>query len=152
MANRGTPRAQRRENSMAPHTARQIAEVPNASATSTDTNTAGQHVVYSISLADGATATTSYVIEHKFEIVDVRIQKRAGAGGASDTIQITDSADAAISDAIDINDADKVISRASTIDDAKSTIAAGGSFKVVKTKASAANVACLVEVIGFRRA
>lgn len=118
----------------------------------TDSNVVGGvRVVHTFSLPDGATSDTDLVLTHKTEIVDVTVQKRAGAGGASDTITIKSGANA-VTDAMSINVADKIIVRPATIDDAFSTIAAGGTLRVTKTKASGANVACLVTVVGLRRA
>jgi hypothetical protein len=111
-----------------------------------------QRVSHFFNLADGSTATTTYTLRHKEEIVDVLIQKRAANGGASDTIQLKDGSDNVITDAISININDKTRATWTTIDDAFSTLAAGATLKVVKTKASGANVACLVEVVCIRRA
>jgi len=110
----------------------------------------GVPVVHTVNVPDGATGDVDVVLTHKTEILEVIVQKRAAAGGASDTITVKNGSDA-ITDAIDINVADKTIKRATTIDDAFSTIAAAGTLKVTRTKASAANVACLVTVIGVRR-
>ncbi len=108
-------------------------------------------IVYVLDLADGVTADHDIVVTNKCEIVGVTVQKRGGAGGASDTIQIKNGANA-VTDAIDINDADKTISVPTTIDDAQSTIPAAGTIRVTKTKASAANVACLVTITCLPRA
>jgi len=110
----------------------------------------GIPVVHTISVADGATANVDVTLTHKTEILDVIVQKRAGAGGASDTITVNNGA-TAITNAMDINVADKTIVRATTIDDAQSTINAAGTLRIVRTKASANNVACLVTIIGVRR-
>jgi len=106
--------------------------------------------VHVVNVPDGATADINVTLTHKTEILDVIVQKRAGAGGASDTITIKNAGNA-ITDAIDINVADKTIKRPATIDDAQSTIAAGGTLRVTRTKASGANVACLVTVVGVIR-
>jgi hypothetical protein len=152
MALTATPRGQRKEGAFAPHTARQIANVADPTGDGVTNNVQGQHVLLACILADGATATTTYVCDKKWEITNVRVQKRGGAGGASDTVQVQDSAGAAISDAISINIANKLVAVAASIDIAKAVVSAGGTFKIVKTKASAANVACMVEVIGLLRA
>jgi hypothetical protein len=107
-----------------------------------------QHVV---TVPDGATADIDVVVTRKFEVLDVIVQKQAGAGGGSDTITVKNGA-TAITDAVDINIADKVVKRAATIDDAQSVIAAGGTLRVTRTKVSANNVACLVTVLGILRA
>lgn len=104
-----------------------------------------------VAIADGATADKDIVLTHKTEIIDVVIMKTVAAGGASDTITVKAGA-TAVTDAISINVADKAIARAGTIDDASNVIAAGGTLRITKTKASAANVACKVTIVGIRRA
>lgn len=117
-----------------------------------DTATAGAvPVAYTFSLPDAATTSYDRVVDHKFEVLDIIVQKRAGAGGASDTIQAKNGA-TALSGTISINIADQTMARAGTIDDAQSTISAGGTLRITNTKVSAANVACLVTVLGVRRA
>jgi hypothetical protein len=141
---------QRKENCMTRHTGHSIADVVDQADAATNI-IGGVPVLFTFALADGATATTTYTVRNKIEIIDVIVEKRAGAGGASDTLQVKNNTDA-VTDAIDINIADKVVKRAGTIDDAFSTISAGGTLAITKTKASAANVACLVTVVGIRRA
>jgi hypothetical protein len=116
-----------------------------------DTQTAGGiPVVYTFAIPDAATADYDRVVDAKFEILDVIVQKRGGAGAAGNTIRVKNAADN-VTDAIDTNDADQTISRPTTIDDAFSTIAAGGTLRVTSTK-SGGNAACLVTVIGVLRA
>ncbi len=112
--------------------------------------TGGVPVTYLFAIPDAATADYDRVLDAKFEILDVVVQKRGGAGAAGNTIQVKNTADV-VTDAMDTNDADKVISRPSTIDDAFSTIAAGGTLRVTSTKAGG-NAACLVAVHGVLRA
>jgi len=109
----------------------------------------GLYVVHRIAVADGATGDVDVVLTHKTMITDVTVIKTAGAGGASDTITVKNGS-TAITDAMSINVADKVVVRAGTIDDAQQTVAAGGTLKITRTKASAANVACIVVVRGLR--
>lgn len=106
-------------------------------------------VVHRITVADGATADIDVVLTYKTRVYDVVVVKTDGAGGASDTITVKNGA-TAITDAIDINVADKAVKRAGTIDDAAWDIAAGGTLRVTRTKASAANVACEVIVYGMK--
>lgn len=109
----------------------------------------GIPVVHRIDIADGATADVDTVLTHKTRIIDVHLVKTAGAGGASDTIQVKNGANA-VTDAMDINVADQVVVRAGTIDDAQHEIAAAGTLRITRTKASANNVACTVYVVGIR--
>lgn len=105
----------------------------------------GIPVVYSITVPDGATGNVDTVIADKIRVTDVVVVKTGGAGGASDTLAVSNGA-AAITDAISLNVADTVIVRPATIDDAQHAVAAGGTLRVTRTKASAANVACIVYV------
>jgi hypothetical protein len=105
--------------------------------------------VYTFDIADAASADYDRVVADKFEVIDIVVQKRGGAGGAAGTVTVKNAGNA-ISDAIDINDADKLLSRAASIDDAFSTIDAGGTLRV--SIADSANSAVLVTVIGIVRA
>lgn len=120
-----------------------------AEAATGETHTVSVPCILPIAIADGATGDIDVTCSQKVRVYDVTIIKRAGAGGASDTITVKNSA-TAITDAIDINDADKVVSRAATIDDAQYDVSAGGTIRVTRTKASAANVACLVLIHCYR--
>ena len=110
----------------------------------------GLEVCHIVDIADGATADKDVTLTHKTEITRIEVIKKAVAGGASDTIQVKNAADA-ITNAMDINVADKTVVRPTTIDDAFTVIAAGGTLRITKTKASANNVACRVLVYGVRR-
>ena len=109
----------------------------------------GIPVMHRVAVADGATADVDVVLTHKTLVTDVWLVKTGGAGGANDTIQVKNGANA-ITDAMDINVADQVVVRAGTIDDARHEIAAGGTLRVTRTKVAAANVACTVYVLGVR--
>ena len=109
----------------------------------------GIAVTHRIAVADGATGDVDVTLTHKTLVTDVHVIKTAGAGGASDTLTVKNGA-TAITDAMSINIADKAIVRAGTIDDAQMTISAGGTLRCTRTKASAANVACIVIVRGLR--
>lgn len=102
-----------------------------------------------IPVPDAATGDVDVVMERAFEVLEIAVQKRAGAGAASNTITVKKGA-TAISDAMDMNVADKAIVRASTIDDAQSTLAAGSTLRVSRAK-SGGNAACLVVVRGVLR-
>ena len=106
-------------------------------------------VVHRVTVADGSTGNVDVTLTHKTLITDVHVIKTAGAGGASDTLQVLNSSNA-ITDAMSINVSDQVVVRAGTINDAYQTIAAGGTLRCTRTKASAANVACVVIVQGIR--
>lgn len=110
---------------------------------------ASAEVEYVLDIADAATTTYPIVVEDGFEVTDVLCQKRGGAGGAANTVQVKKAA-AAISDAISINIADTTLARAATIDDAQSVLAAGDTLNVTVTKAGG-NAAVLVKVKGVRR-
>lgn len=119
--------------------------------TVSDTQTVGGvPVEYFFVFADAATADQDRILDHKFEVTDVVVQKRAGAGAAGNLVTVKNAA-TAISNDIDTNVADKVLARAGTIDDAQSTILAGGTLRVTNTKAGG-NSASLVKVVGTRRA
>lgn len=110
--------------------------------------TPGFRHVYLVTFADGATNSKTITLPAKAgkcEIVDVTVIKTAGAGGASDTVQVL-NAGVAVTDAIDMNVADKVVKRAATIDDASNVISDAGVITITNTKASAANTACRVYI------
>lgn len=109
----------------------------------------GIPVMHQIAVADGVTGDVDVTLTHKTRITDVWVVKTTGAGGASDTITVKNGT-TAITDAMSINIADKAIVRAGSIDDAQHEVAAAGTLRVTRTKASAANVACIVYVLGLR--
>lgn len=110
---------------------------------------AGIPVVHTVTVPDGTTGNVDVTVTHKIQVLDAWLVKTAGAGGASDTIQVKNAANA-ISNALDINVSDQVVVRAGTLDDAYTTIAAGGTLRITRTKSSGANVACLVNVLAVR--
>lgn len=99
---------------------------------------------------DAAAGTADWTLPAgvKIRIVDVAVVRTAGTGAGPDTLQVRTGAGAAISDAIDINDADTIISRASTLNDATWEIAGGGTVRIVT--AGADNVACICIVTYVR--
>jgi hypothetical protein len=109
----------------------------------------GIPVVHRIAVADGATADVDVVLTHKTLVTGITVIKGQAAGGANDKITVKNTANA-ITDAMDINVAAKTVVRPTTMDDAQSTILAGGTLRVTRTKASAANVGCTVIVTGLR--
>lgn len=104
---------------------------------------------FSIDVADGAgTRNIDIVPKHKVRVFDAIVTKQAGAGGASDTLQLRNGTTNAITNAMSINVADNTVVRAGTVDDAYQDVdpAAGGFIRVQVVKASAANVACRVMI------
>lgn len=93
----------------------------------------GDYQIIPIDIPNAATTTYVYKAHFKMEIVDVHILK--DTAGAGNTIQVTDAADAAITDAIAAA-VDKALTRAGTIDKAKRTVNADGTFKIVATRAA----------------
>jgi len=106
-------------------------------------------VVHRVDVADAATGDINVTIDDKIRVIDVWLVKTGGAGGASDTIQVKETANV-ITNAMDINVVDQTIVRAGTIDDAEWEIPAAGTLRITRTKVSAANVACTVFVKGIR--
>lgn len=101
-----------------------------------------------IDIPDAATTTYVYDNAEKIEIVDAwNIKDGAGAGN---TIQITDSADVAITDAMAAA-VDTTLTRASTIAKATRTLAASAGFKVVATRA-AGSMAAQLFILVIKRA
>jgi hypothetical protein len=109
----------------------------------------GIQIAHRVAVADGVTADIDVVLTHKTLVTGIEVIKGQAAGGASDTITVKNAA-AAITDAMSINVAAKTVVRPTTIDDAQITIAAGGTLRITRTKASAANVGCTVIVRGLR--
>ena len=108
----------------------------------------GIPVLHRIEIADHATQDIDYLLTQKTRIIDAWTVKVAAAGGGANTIQLKNGPDA-ITDAMSINVNDQVITRAASIDDAKHEIAAGGTLRIVQTKA-AGNAACILYVLGIR--
>jgi hypothetical protein len=93
-----------------------------------------------IDIIDAATATYSYKTAEEIEIVAAWNIK--DGNGAANTIQITNGADVAITNAMAAA-VDKTSTYASTIDKATRTLAAGATFKVVATRAAGSMAAQL---------
>ncbi len=125
-----------------------VALVADATSGGVTTNEVAIPVVFSLLIPNAATATIVFKTTQKIEIVDVTVRK--DGAGAGNTIQLTDSADANITDAI-VAATDKALTRAGTIDVAKNAVVAGGTFKVVATRL-AGTMACEVLVHALLRA
>ena len=108
----------------------------------------GIPVIIAIDIPDAATATYVYENTDKIEIIDVWNIK--DGAGAANTIQVTDIADAAITNAMAAA-VDKTVTRAGTIDKAKRVLAAGAGFKVVATRA-AGTMAAQLFILAIKRA
>jgi len=108
----------------------------------------GLPVVHRIDIADAASGDVDVVLTHKTRVIDVCVVKTGANGGAANTIQVKNGANA-ITDAISININDTLIARAASIDDAQHEIAAAGTLRVTRTKAGG-NAACIVYVWGIR--
>ncbi|RJQ04826.1 MAG: DUF2190 family protein [Bacillota bacterium] len=108
----------------------------------------GIPVLHRIDIADAATGDVDTVLTHKTRVLDVWAVKTGAAGGAANTVQAKNGANA-ITNALDINVNDQTVVRAGTIDDAQHEIAAGGTLKITRTKAGG-NAACTVYVLGVR--
>lgn len=118
-------------------------------AVAANANTTGAlGVLHRIDIADAATGDVDVVLDHKTRVIDAWCVKTGGAGGAANTIQVKNGANA-LTDAMSINIADQAIARAGSIDDAQHEIAAGGTLRVTRTKAGG-NAACTVYVLGLR--
>lgn len=123
----------------------------NVAATLENNARAGVPVLHYFLILNAATGNVDVVVEHRIAVVDAWVVKQGAAGGAGDTVQVTDGEDAAITEVMSINVADRAVVRAAQIDDATSVIPANGILRVKRTKASAANVRCTVFVLGVRR-
>ena len=108
----------------------------------------GIPALHRIDVADAATGNVDVVITHKTRVIDAWAVKTADAGGAANTVQVSNGANA-ITDAMVINIADQTIARAATINDANHEIAAGGTLRIARVKAGG-NAACIVYVLGIR--
>lgn len=108
----------------------------------------GVPVLFRIDVADAATGNVDVVTTHKIRVIDAWAVKVGALGGAANTVQVANGANA-ITDAMSINIADQAVARAATIDDAQHEIAAGGTLRVIRTKAGG-NAACIVYVSALR--
>lgn len=95
--------------------------------------TPGVEQTFAIDIPDAATATYSYLVPQKLEIVDA-FNIKDGAGAAN-TIQLTNGADVAITNAMAAA-VDATRTAAGTIAKATRTLAAGATLKVVATRAA----------------
>lgn len=105
-------------------------------------------VLHIVAVTGGGTASYDVVLTNKTTVIDAWVQFN-GAGAASDTIQVLNSA-SAITNAMDGNQLDTAIVRAGQINDANATIAAAGTLRVTQTDASGSNSPpCTVYVLGW---
>lgn len=123
----------------------------NAANFAVNTVLGGLPVLHVVSVTGGATANYDVILTNKTVVVDAWVQFN-GAGAASDTIQVLNSA-SAITNAMDGNQSDKAIVRCGSIDDAFATISAGGTLRVTQTDAAGSNAPpCYVFVLGWHLA
>jgi hypothetical protein len=99
---------------------------------------------------DGPTQSQSFTLATpgKLQIIDAWVVKTTGTGGASDTVQVLNGT-TPVTDAMSLNNvANKSNVRAGQIDmtSGNNIVPDGGTVKVTVTKASGANVACVVFV------
>ena len=94
----------------------------------------GMKLLLSIALADAATQNVDFIVSKKVEIIDCTcIKTTAGAGN---TVQLANGTVATpITDAM-ATAVDGAITRAATMTTANSTIAAGGTLRLISTKAA----------------
>lgn len=111
----------------------------------------GLLTVLPFTIADAASADYDFPIDHKLEVVGVRVQKRGGDGGAANTVQVKNLGNA-ISDAISINITQDAIARSvvNTFANAVIDPAAGGKIRISVVKAGG-NAACFVLVECIKR-
>ena len=101
----------------------------NLANVATDQVIGGIPIVFPLAIPAGAAGSTDVIITQKIKVIRVDCQHTAGAGEASDTVQLLSTA-AAITNAIDWSGADNVIVSAGTLDDANATVASGGKLRV----------------------
>jgi hypothetical protein len=107
--------------------------------------------VFRLTVGNVATSNIDTVLAlegRSFLVTGVKVVKTTAAGGAADTVTVSNTANA-ITDAIDTNIADKATAEAATIDDAYSSIADGGTLRVAINDGAAGNTACEVYVSGL---
>jgi hypothetical protein len=98
-------------------------------------------------VADGVTANVDFVLAQKVRIVSAAFHKNTAAGGSGDTIRLANGATTNyICGAIANEVAANTVTAASTIVSTYSTIDAGGTLRIIRTKASAGNVGGWVEL------
>jgi hypothetical protein len=130
--------------------AAEIASRQALPATVADT-ASGIPVVIPIAVADGVTGNVDITVAAKTQITGVTFLKNTAAGGASDTIQLANGATTNyLCNAMDINVAANTTVRNTTIISTYAQLSAGATLRVVRTKASAANVGGTVLVHGYK--
>ena len=99
---------------------------------SADLNTSGAPLMLFRIVTTGAAGgeTINVTMTHAVRVLDFWVVN-AAAGGAADTIQLLNSANA-ITDALDTNKADETITRATTIDETYHEIAAAGTLRITE--------------------
>lgn len=108
----------------------------------------GLPVLHRVDVADAATGDVDVVLTYRTRVIDAWAVKTEGAGGAANSVQVKNGANA-ITNNLSININDQAVARATTVDDAQHEIAAGGTLRVTRTKVGG-NAACIVYVLGLR--
>lgn len=109
----------------------------------------GVPLVAMFEIPDAASADYDIAVPEAIEVLDVLAQKTGANGGAANTVQVKNAANA-ISDALSLNINDQALARAAAINDANSRIAAGGTLRLSTVKAGG-NAACKVKVTYIKR-
>ena len=92
----------------------------NLKTNSSDDSDGAIQSIFEIAISGGAAADYDLSLTSTVEVIDF-VVIHTSAGQANDTIQLKDTSDNVISDAMDFSGADKSVVRASEIDDANST-------------------------------
>lgn len=116
----------------------------------------GVEVMYVITVPDGSTGNVDTTVDAtvgKFTVTGVTVLKNAAAGGSSDTIQVANgTVSTPITEAMSNNVAANVSTRSATILSANAVVSSAAALRVIRTKASAADVGCTVIVHGYKTA
>lgn len=116
----------------------------------------GVEVTYVITVPDGSTGNVDTTVDAtvgKFTVTGVTVLKNAAAGGSSDTIQVANgTVSTPITEAMSNNVAANVSTRSATILSANAVVSSAAALRVIRTKASAADVGCTVIVRGYKTA
>lgn len=121
-----------------------VANIASVSAGVLTAAAIGIPVTVMLDITDGATANIDFTnMPYKMRVLDACVVKTGAAGGAGDTITVQNAANP-VTNAMSINMATKTIVWNTTLDTGFWDVPAAGTLRVVRTKASANNVACTV--------
>ena len=107
----------------------------------------GVPVIHRIAIADvGAPTNTDVVLTNKTKIINCWAIKAGHNGGAGDKVSLYHVGDGAvITNDIDLSPVDKTVIPVTTIDDVHDTILAGGTLRVIATKATHCDCVVFIE-------